>query len=145
MANVIHAVSYSLGYARVFFDVPMLGLGTSSNFTIAGCGVSSSTASADRTYVDLVVTGATLGTTYTVVVGAGVTDDASAALVDDSADFVAGFCPGEPTDVDSFISGIHSHPPTTWPGSTILGTAEEGSSGGVGYRPGSSKLFGGLW
>lgn len=144
MSNVTHAVSYSLGYVRAFFDVPMLGLGTSANFTVAGCGVSSSTASADRTFVDLVLTGTTLGTTYTVVVGAGVTDDSSNALIDDSADFVAGFCPGGPID-SSIIEGIHSHPPTTWSGSTILSTAEEGETGGIGYRPGGSKLFGGLW
>jgi hypothetical protein len=92
---VTTAVSYSLNRVRVFFSDPMLGLGVSGNFTIAGLAVTAASASSTRFYTDLTTTGMTQGTSYIVVVGAGVTDDSHQALARASAPFKGALAPSD--------------------------------------------------
>jgi len=90
VANVLLATTISNNLVRVNFDLPVLGLGGAGNFVFSGGLTSSSTvAAADRRSVDITTTGMVFGTSYTLTVGAGVTDDTGNPLGVNVVTFVA--------------------------------------------------------
>jgi len=64
----VSAISYALNRVSVFFPVPMSGLTTTTNFTIAGLTVTVAASADDGKRADLTTTGMVTGDPYTLVV-----------------------------------------------------------------------------